>query len=151
MTITYTNRLESVDAGQLRGFFVGWPTHPDPQTHLEILRGSHAVWLALDGSQCVGFINALSDGVFYAYIPLLEVLPSHRGKGIGKELVARMLESLSDMYAIDIVCDESVASFYDKLGLSRCVGMVKRNRKNQGAASRARHRTPTGGAGELHC
>ena len=151
MRIAYTDEAESVSAEQLSGFFVGWPNHPDPEAHLEILHGSHAVWLAFDNDRCVGFINALSDGVFYAYIPLLEVLPDYRGKGIGKELVTRMLESLSDMYAIDIVCDESVASFYDKLGLSRCVGMVKRNYENQGTANRARHGTPTGGAGELQC
>ena len=151
MRIAYTDKAESVRAEQLSGFFAGWPDHPDPEAHLEILRGSHTAWLAFDNNQCVGFINALSDGVFYAYIPLLEVLPDYRGKGIGKELVTRMLETLSDMYAIDIVCDESVASFYDKLGLSRCVGMVKRNYENQGTANRARHGTPTGGAGELQC
>ena len=149
MTITYTNRIESVSAGQLSGFFVGWPDHPDPEAHLEILRGSHTVWLAFDNNQCVGFINSLSDGVFYAYIPLLEVLPNYQGKGIGKELVTRMLESLSDMYAIDIVCDESVALFYDKLGLSRCVGIVKRNYENQGTADRARCGSSPSGAPEL--
>ena len=151
MRIAYTDKVESVSAEQLTGFFVGWPDHPDPEAHLEILRGSHTVWLAFDNNQCVGFINALSDGVFYAYIPLLEVLPDYRGKGIGKELVTRMLETLSDMYAIDIVCDESVASFYAKLGLSRCVGMVRRNYENQGTTKRALHRSSTGGAGELQC
>lgn len=151
MRIAYTDEVESVSAEQLSGFFAGWPNHADPEAHLEILRGSHAIWLAFDGNRCVGFVNALSDGVFYAYIPLLEVLPDYRGKGIGKELVTRMLESLSDMYAIDIVCDESVASFYDKLGLSRCVGMVKRNYDNQGPVNRARHGTATGGAAELQC
>ena len=135
-------------AGQLQGFFVGWPSHPDPQTHMEILRRSHAVWLAFDGSRCIGFINALSDGVFYAYIPLLEVLPNYRGKGIGKELATRMLQSLADMYAVDVVCDEEVASFYDKLGFSRCVGMVQRNRQNQGGAHRVHGRNPAAGDGE---
>ena len=149
MKIVYTNRIESVSAGQLTGFFVGWPAHPDPEAHLEILRASHTVWLAFHNDQCVGFVNALSDGLFYAYIPLLEVLPYYQGKGIGKELVTRMLESLSGMYAIDIVCDESVASFYDKMGLSRCVGMVRRNYEDQGTADRTRRGSSTSGAAEL--
>jgi ribosomal protein S18 acetylase RimI-like enzyme len=149
--IVYTDKIELVSASQLEGFFVGWPTHPDPQTHLGILQASYAVWLALDGDKCVGFANALSDGIFYAHIPLLEVLPAYQGKGIGKGLMTRMLESLSHMYAIDVVCDEVVAPFYDKLGFSRCVGMVRRNRENQGAASRTRHRRSSGGAGELQC
>lgn len=148
MTITYTDRTESVSAAQLDGFFVGWPDHPDPQTHLEVLRRSYAVWLAFDGSRCVGFINALSDGVFYAYIPLIEVLPGYQCQGIGKELATRMLQSLAVMYAVDVVCDEAVASFYEKLGFSRCVGMVQRNRQNQGGAHRVHGRNPTAGDGE---
>jgi ribosomal protein S18 acetylase RimI-like enzyme len=143
MEITYTNKIESVNAKQLEGFFVGWSNRPNPETHLEILRGSYAIWLALDQNQCVGFINALSDSVFYAYIPLLEVLPDYQGKGIGKELAQRMIETLEMMYAVDIVCDESVAPFYDKIGFSRCVGMVKRNYKNQGTANKRMQRTRT--------
>jgi len=149
MRIEYTDNTQPVRAAQLKGFFVGWPTHPDPETHIEILRRSYAVWLALDGDRCVGFINALSDGVFYAYIPLLEVLPDYRSRGIGRELVTRMLTSLGHMYAIDVVCDEAVAPFYDKLGFSRCVGMVKRNHQNQQAADRAQRRDSTTRAGGL--
>ena len=134
MSITYTDKTEYLSANQLEGFFVGWPEHPDQEAHLEILRGSYATWLAFDQDRCVGFINALSDGVFYAYIPLLEVLPEYQGHGIGTELVRRMLETLESMYAIDVVCDESVAPFYKAIGFSRCAGMVKRNYANQGTA-----------------
>lgn len=131
--IIYTDRLSNVRTEQLEGFFDGWPNHPDPESHLTILRGSHAVWLAFDGPKCVGFINALSDGVFYASIPLLEVLPAYQGKGIGKELLRRMSETLKRMYAIDLVCDEPLAAFYGKNGFSRGVGMMMRRYENQGA------------------
>jgi len=83
MTTTYTNDLGRITADDLAGFFVGWPTAPDPAAHLCILQGSFAVWLALDDKaagapRCVGFINAVSDGVFAAFVPLLEVRPSHQ-------------------------------------------------------------------------
>jgi len=91
----------------------------------------------MDGDKCVGFINALSDGVFYSYIPLLEVLPSYQGKGIGVKLLQCMVESLQNMYAIDIVCDESVASFYKDKGFIRCAGMVKINYENQGTGRKS--------------
>ena len=136
ISITYTHKIDTLSPPQLRGFFADWPEHPDPDTHLEILRSSYAVWLAIDQERCVGFINALSDSVFYAYIPLLEVLPEYQGQGIGTELVRRMLETLESMYAVDIVCDESVAPFYNAKGFSRCVGMAKRNYANQGAANK---------------
>jgi ribosomal protein S18 acetylase RimI-like enzyme len=134
MSITYTEKIGLLTSKQLQGFFVGWPQPPDPEAHLEILRGSFATWIALDQDRCVGFINALSDSVFYPYIPLLEVLPEYQRQGIGTELVRRMLSTLERMYAIDIVCDESVAPFYEVIGFDRCVGIVKRYYSNQGVA-----------------
>jgi ribosomal protein S18 acetylase RimI-like enzyme len=131
MAICYTNEAESITPKQIKGFFANWPKHPDPETHLAILRNSYKVWLAFDKDRCVGFINAISDRVFYAYIPLLEVLENYRGHGIGSELLYRMEGSLRDMYAIDIVCDESVAPFYASKKFSRCVGVIKRNYHNQ--------------------
>jgi GNAT superfamily N-acetyltransferase len=148
MEITYTSDVTTISAERLTGFFVGWPEHPDPGTHLEILRRSHAVWLAFDHERCVGFINALSDGVFYACIPLLEVLPEYQRQGIGTELLRRMVETLGGMYAIDVVCDESVASFYAANGFGRCAGMTKRNRANQGAANKRMQRTRLGRAAD---
>ena len=137
MSIRYTCDTEGLSPEHLTGFFDGWPNPPDPETHLTILKNSHAVWLAFDGSQCVGFINAISDGVFYSFIPLLEVLPSHKGRGIGSELVQRMVSTLGTMYAIDIVCDETVAPFYERKAFHRCVGMVKRNHENQQGSTKA--------------
>ena len=131
MDITYTNNLDTIKSKALEGFFVGWPNPPDPPRHLEILQSSFKVWLALDGEKCVGFINAISDGILYAYIPLLEVLPSYQGLGIGSDLVRRMVNSLEGIYAIDIVCDDQVAGFYHRLGFSQLVGMAKRYPDNQ--------------------
>jgi GNAT superfamily N-acetyltransferase len=137
MNIKYTDDLSNLTPEQLSGFFVGWPAHPDTETHLKILRNSYKAWIAMDGDKCVGFINALSDGVFYSYIPLLEVLPGYQGKGIGAKLLRCIEESLRNMYAIDIVCDESVGPFYKDKGFSRCEGMVKRNYENQGGGRKS--------------
>ncbi len=125
--IRYTNNPGSLVPHQLTGFFEGWPHPPSPARHLAILRASFAAWLAMDGDQCVGFINALSDGLLTAYIPLLEVLPEYRRRGIGSELVRRMVDTFRHFYAIDVVCDESVAPFYETHGFSKCAGMIKRN------------------------
>tara|TARA_B100001123_G_C14577363_1_gene736722 strand:- start:55 stop:465 length:411 start_codon:yes stop_codon:yes gene_type:complete len=134
MSIKYTKRIELITSSQLDGFFVGWVNHPNPETHLQILRNSFAVWIALDGERCVGFINAISDKVFYSFIPLLEVLPSYQGQGIGKELTRRMLISLKKMYAIDLCCDKKNVPFYKKIGFNECRAMVKRNYENQGGS-----------------
>ena len=133
MEIIYSNRVDQLEPNQLQGFFVGWPESPNAEKHLEILQKSYSAWIALHNNSCVGFINALSDDVFYAHIPLLEVLPKYQGYGIGKELVKRMLDTLDNMYAIDIICDETLVPFYKCLGLKKSVGMVVRNYKSQSA------------------
>ena len=82
-------------------------------------------------SQVVGFITAISDGVLSAYIPLLEVLPSFQGQGIGKHLVERMLEQLESLYMVDLLCDESVQPFYAQFQLHEAKGMMRRNYARQ--------------------
>lgn len=129
--ITYTCNVDSIGPEQLSGFFEGWPNHPSPQKHLEILQGSYKSWLAMDGQRCVGFINAISDGILSAFIPLLEVLPEYRGDGIGSELIRQMEASLAHIYSLDIVCDDGVANFYQGHGFSRLTGMAKRQYGNQ--------------------
>jgi ribosomal protein S18 acetylase RimI-like enzyme len=127
--IEYVTNPAGIEPEQLQGFFVGWPSPPSPERHLEILRGSDHVVLAKDGPRVVGFVTAISDGVISAYIPLLEVLPEHQDRGIGAELVRRLLAELGDLYMIDLVCDEDVVAFYERLGLQRWdAGMGVRNR-----------------------
>lgn len=134
MMITYTNDVTNIRPEQLSGgFWVGWPQHPSPERHLDILRGSYAVWLALDGELVVGFINAVSDGVLSAYIPLLEVLPEYQSRGIGGELVRRMLDRLDHLYMIDLVCDEHLQPYYERFGMRRAHAMIRRNFGRQSA------------------
>ena len=130
MPIEYTTSLEGVAPEHLEGFFEDWPKPPSAERHLEILRGSHRVVLARDvGSpRIVGFANAISDGVLSAFIPLLEVLRSHRGRGIGTELVGRLLAELDDFYSVDVVCDEELRPFYARLGMQPLPAMALRRR-----------------------
>lgn len=109
------------------GFFVGWPSPPSPEKHLKVLRGSYRALTAVQEGRVVGFITAISDGVATAFIPWLEVLPEARGRGIGSELVRRMQNELAQLYSIDLVCDDDVAPFYDRMGWHRAQAMVQRN------------------------
>jgi ribosomal protein S18 acetylase RimI-like enzyme len=129
-TIRYTDSLDGIEAGQLDGgFFACWPNPPSPETHLKMLQGSSHRWLAIDDEpgKVVGFVNAISDGVLAAYIPLLEVLPDYQHSGLGGELMVRMLETLSGIYMIDLLCDEELQPWYERLGMRRATGMLVRN------------------------
>jgi ribosomal protein S18 acetylase RimI-like enzyme len=110
------------------GFFEGWIAAPTPEQHLAILRSSAHVVVAREPSgQVVGFVNALSDGLLTAYIPLLEVLPDFRGTGVGSELTRRLLAELGPLYMIDVLCDEEMLGFYERLGFAATRGAVIRN------------------------
>ena len=136
MRIRYTTSLRGIDARMLTGFFEGWRVPPSPRKHLRILRGSAHVVLAIDVTRrhVVGFVNALADGAQSAFIPLLEVLPDCRGKGIGRQLVRRMLHSLRHYPCIDLTCDPALQAFYERCGMRRSTGMVIRDYRRGGRA-----------------
>jgi len=129
----FKNSLEGISSNMLKGFFVGWPNPPSPQTHLNLLKKSSKVVLAMDDNttQVVGFITAISEGILSAYIPLLEVLPEYKNNGIGKELVKQMLKELDNIYMIDLCCDDDLVPFYEKFGMMKGNSMLFRNYQRQ--------------------
>ncbi|MFB8373038.1 GNAT family N-acetyltransferase [Paenibacillus taichungensis] len=135
--MTFRESLEGISIDQLSGtFFEGWPNPPSTATFLKLLEKSYAVELAIDEEtgNVVGFIQAISDGVLSAYIPLLEVLPEYQGKGIGTDLIKRMFNRLGDLYMIDLLCDNELQEFYEKQGMNKASGMVIRHYQNQAGA-----------------
>lgn len=127
--ISYQSHADDLTADDLQGFFEGWPNPPSAETLLRLLRAAYHVELAIDSSsgRVIGFVYAVSDGILSAYIPLLEVLPEHRGAGLGSELVRRLMAALDNIYMLDVICDEGVVPFYEHLGLTRLAGMARRH------------------------
>jgi ribosomal protein S18 acetylase RimI-like enzyme len=127
--IVYSENIESITEDQLQRFFVGWKKIPPPLVHLQILKNSKHVIIALDSEteKVIAFITALSDDVMTAYIPLLEVLPQYQSQGIGSQLLRRMFEKLEDMYMIDLLCEASMQTYYEKFGMQKTTGMMIRN------------------------
>ncbi|GGK93862.1 N-acetyltransferase [Planomonospora parontospora subsp. parontospora] len=128
--IRYTDAVGTVRAEQLRGFFVGWPRAASPEQHLAVLRGSHRAVVAVDDGtdRVVGFVNMISDGVLTAYIPWLEVLPDYQGRGIGTELMRRILEAADHLYSVDLLCEAPLQPYYERFGMLPVPGMSRLRR-----------------------
>ena len=132
--ISYTKQVSEITEEMIAdGFFNGWGNPPSKAKHVEILQKSFVSYVAIDTetNQIVGFINAVSDGVLSAYIPLLEVVKPYQNIGIARELVRHMVEELKDVYMVDLLCDGEFQAFYEKMGFFRGRGMMIRNYARQ--------------------
>ena len=140
--VRYVESADGIRPEQLDGFFHGWPSPPSSETHLELLRHSQEVVLAIDAEseRVIGFVTAISDGVLCAYIPLLEVLPAWQRRGIGRALLQRLLQRLDDLYMVDLLCDPELQPIYEGLGMTRGQGMLLRNYDHQSGRPRGGER-----------
>ena len=73
MEVSYQRDLQNINEEMLTGFFQNWPNPPSASSLFKILQQSNYIVIAKANNELVGFINAISDEVLSAYIPLLEV------------------------------------------------------------------------------
>ncbi len=79
---------------------------------------SQFVVAAYDGENLVGFGRVLTDGVLHAMIYELIVHPEYQGKGIGTQILQRLIQWCSEMHIRDIqlFCARGKRSFYEMNG-----------------------------------
>ena len=118
VTILYRVTPE-IDLDQLTTLFnsVGWERRTIDRDRLaQLVRGSMYVISAWDGDRLVGFARAISDGAFNAYLSTVAVLPEYQKRGIGRELISRLLEGRDHLQFV-LHANESAYPFYLHLDL----------------------------------
>ena len=66
----------------------------------------------------IGYIDCVSNGVTDAYIQDLMVHPNYQGRGVGTDLMTKMINYLKDkrIYMISVIFEEKLKPFYERFG-----------------------------------
>lgn len=96
---------------------VGMGFH-DALAHQKAFENSSSVIFIYDDSNLIGFGRAISDGEYQAAIYDVAVLPEYQGKGIGKLIVEKIVESLPGCNFI-LYASPGKEKFYEKLNFKK--------------------------------
>lgn len=97
-----------------------WWTHS--REHQDVQRclkaSTVAIGLKNSNNNLVGFVRALSDGVFKSTIYDLIVTSSYRGQGLGTALLKTVLQhpSVAKAAHVELYCLDNMSAFYEQFG-----------------------------------
>lgn len=120
--ITYRadRNIDPVLVSGFLGQYATWKVHSNPEDWMEILKNSSSIISAWDDDQLVGFARGISDQVRYAQVLDVLIHPDYRRKGIGKELVFRLIDHPAMCVRGVILGTPSMKEFYESAGF-KCV------------------------------
>jgi GNAT superfamily N-acetyltransferase len=96
-----------------------WSSAQKPELLHKALVSSHSLVTAWNGTVLVGLGNAISDGYLVVYYPHLLVLPEYQGRGVGTELMRRLMARYHGFHQHMLVADGRALDFYQKCGFER--------------------------------
>jgi ribosomal protein S18 acetylase RimI-like enzyme len=92
------------------------------------VEGARFVVSAWSGALLVGFARGISDGIRNGYVSTVVVDEVHRGRGIGHELVRRLVTGRDGIRWV-LHARPEVKGFYEKLGFTDAPDMLWRDRR----------------------
>lgn len=120
MKVTYRS-TKSLPGDQVLKLYrsINWSAARRPARLLAALRRSDSVVSAWVDGVLVGLGNAISDHGLVVYYPHLLVLPEYQNKGIGREIMKRLMKCYRGFHQHILIAEFKAAGFYRKCGFTR--------------------------------
>lgn len=119
MTYRFQNNTESVNwtrVAELLSYF--GLSKLDAPTQRKVFENSYAVVFVFDGENLIGFGRAISDGICQAAIYNIALDEFYHGKGLGREIIQRLINQVSQCNII-LYTHPNTVSYYEHLGFRR--------------------------------
>ena len=120
MSITWSHALDGIDWLELEALYRAAPLGNKSASGLQtVFANSRYRCFAFEDGRIVGAGRALADGADCSYLCDVAVLPSHQGSGIGKQIVATLVELSKGHKKIILYAVPGKEPFYAKFGFRR--------------------------------
>lgn len=119
MELRYQENCENVRWEDVRSLLqeVGM-SHVDADKHRLSFENSYSVVFVFEGDKLVGMGRSISDGIRQSALYDIAVDPAYQGSGIGKEIVALLMEAALGCNHI-LYASPGKEDFYRKLGFKK--------------------------------
>jgi GNAT superfamily N-acetyltransferase len=126
MSILWSESLDDIDWEELAALYRAAPLGDKRAADLELVfKNSMFRWFAREAGKLVAAGRGLADGRDCAYLCDIAVLPSHQGRGLGKEIVLRLLERAKAHKKIILYAVPGREGLYRQVGFRRmCTAMA---------------------------
>lgn len=127
MKVSFSNSIENVEWSRMKEIYhsVGWENHNEEKIK-KVFQSSNVVAIAYDEDNIAGFGRALSDGVFNAAIYDVVIDEKYQNKGIGQQIIEKLLAQLNGISCVHLVSTAGNEEFYRKAGFRKMkTGMAR--------------------------
>ncbi len=120
MPLVWSHSTDGLDWNELSALYHAAPLgNKNPAGLRTAFTNSMFKCFVYDDGRLVGVGRALADGVDCSYICDVALLPSHQGIGLGRQIVAKLVELSRGHKKIILYSVPGKESFYKKLGFKR--------------------------------